>query len=98
MEANDLVFSMNENNQIMSAGFNINSQLLTKQLNGINLEEYIVPIGLAYNKSNTEKYIHNDHINVIDTDLYDKLVDLTIHKKSNTRKHKQKKNNKTKRH
>ena len=52
METHDLVFSVNEDN-IMSAGFNINSLLLKEQLNK-DFKDYMVPIGLAYKKETTE--------------------------------------------
>jgi len=99
MEASDLVFSINENNKIMSAGFNINSKLLKNQISkGNSLEEYIIPVGLSYNPKKPEKYIETDYNKVIDSDLYDKLVELTTYKKTKTKRNKAKLNkNKTKR-
>jgi len=102
MNATDLVFSLDENN-IMSAGFNINSQLLKKQLNKkINIEnEYILPIGLNISPMNREKYIPiEEEINVINGDLYDKLVEVAVKPiKSKTQRNvlKHNKKNKTKR-
>ena len=96
MNANDLVFSTNEDN-IMSAGFNINSLLLKKQIN-VNLENYAIPIGLTY----TQKEINNNDdgysSKVIETDLYDKLVEFATQpsNKRKSQKSRTKKNNKTK--
>jgi hypothetical protein len=96
MNANDLVFSTNEDN-IMSAGFNINSLLLKEQIN-VNLEKYMIPIGLAYKEK--EKEIINDDYSskVIDSDLYDRLVEFATQplNKRKSQKSKPKKNNKTK--
>jgi hypothetical protein len=93
MDSTDLVFSVNEDN-IMSAGFNINSLLLKEQL---SLKNYMVPIGLAY-KNNKEITEIGDYTSeVINSDLYDKLVDIaTQPKNKKTIKNIPKKNNKTK--
>jgi hypothetical protein len=96
MNANDLVFSTNEDN-IMSAGFNINSLLLKEQITS-NLENYAIPIGLAY----TPKEVNNNDVyssKVIETDLYDKLVEFATKplNKRKSQKSRPKKINKTKR-
>ena len=97
MNANDLVFSTNEDN-IMSAGFNINSLLLKEQINS-NLENYTIPIGLAY----TQKEINDNNdgytSKVIESDLYDKLVEFATQpsNKKKSQKSRPKKHNKTKR-
>jgi len=104
MNATDLVFTLNENN-IISAGFNINSQLLKNQLNSnINLDnnKYILPVGLLYTSQSREKYNPVDEeINVIPSDIYDQLVNFAIKpiKKSKTQHNRAKihKKNKTKR-
>jgi hypothetical protein len=94
METQDLVFSVNEDN-IMSAGFNINSLLLKEQLNK-NFKDYMVPIGLAYKKETTENNNNDYTSEVINSDLYDKLVDIaTQTKNKKSRKNIPKKNNKT---
>ena len=93
MDSTDLVFSVNENN-IMSAGFNINSLLLKEQL---SLKNYMVPIGLAYNNNKEITEIGDYTSEVINSDLYDKLVDMaTQTKNKKSRKNIPKKNNKTK--
>jgi hypothetical protein len=98
MNANDLVFSTNENN-IMSAGFNINSLLLKEQIN-VNLENYMIPIGLSCKEKEKEKENINDTYSskVIDSDLYDRLVEYATQplNKRKSQKSKPKKNNKTK--
>ena len=95
METHDLVFSINEDN-IMSAGFNINSLLLKEQLD-TTFKNYMVPVGLAYKREPTENNNNNDYNSgVIDSDLYDKLVDIaTQTKNKKSRKNIPKKNNKT---
>jgi hypothetical protein len=93
MDSTDLVFSVNENN-IMSAGFNINSLLLKEQL---SLKNYMVPIGLAYNNNKEITEIGDYTSEVINSDLYDKLVDIaTQPKNKKSIKNIPKKNNKTK--
>jgi hypothetical protein len=97
MNANDLVFSTNEDN-IMSAGFNINSLLLKEQIN-VNLENYTVPIGLLYTiKEKNDNDNDGYSSKVIDSDLYDKLVEFATHppNKKKSQKSRPKKNNKTK--
>ena len=96
MNATDLVFSTNEDN-IMSAGFNINSLLLKEQIN-VNLENYTIPIGLAYKE--TDKEMNGGYSSkVIESDLYDKLVEFATQSsnKRKSQKSRPKKNNKTKR-
>jgi hypothetical protein len=97
MNANDLVFSTNEDN-IMSAGFNINSLLLKEQIN-LNLENYTIPIGLAYKEKENDIISDSYSSKVIDSDLYDRLVDFATKpsNKKKSQKTKPKKNNKTKR-
>lgn len=98
MNANDLVFSTNEDN-IMSAGFNINSLLLKEQINS-NLENYTIPIGLAYTKKEiNDNDIYTSSSKVIESDLYDKLVEFATQpsNKRKSQKSRPKKNNKTKR-
>jgi hypothetical protein len=98
MNSNDLVFSTNEDN-IMSAGFNINSLLLKEQIN-VNLENYMIPIGLACKEKEKDKEMINDTYSskVIDSDLYDRLVEFATQplNKRKSQKSKPKKNNKTK--
>ena len=96
MNANDLVFSTNEDN-IMSAGFNINSLLLKEQIN-VNLENYMIPIGLACKEKDKEKINDTYSSKVIDSDLYDRLVEYATQplNKRKSQKRKPKKNNKTK--
>ena len=93
MDSTDLVFSVNEDN-IMSAGFNINSLLLKEQL---SLKNYMVPIGLAYKNNKEISEIGDYTSEVINSDLYDKLVDIaTQTKNKKSIKNIPKKNNKTK--
>jgi hypothetical protein len=99
METHDLVFSVNEDN-IMSAGFNINSLLLKEELDK-NFKNYMVPIGLAYKETKENNDYISDVIDseVIGSDLYDKLVDIaTQTKNKKSRKNVPKKNNKTNKH
>jgi len=96
MNNSDLVFSMDED-KIMSAGFNINSLLLKEQIDK-SLDNYLVPVGLAYKKTNEVKNDLNYSSNVIDSDIYDKLVEFATtgkKKKIVSKKNKQNNNKKT---
>jgi len=95
MNPSELVLLLNDD-KIISAGFNINSLLLKEQ---VNLKNYMIPVGLAYREEN-KKDNATFASNIIDTDLYDKLVDLATNKpskpKNKTKINKPKKNTKTK--
>jgi len=96
MDKADLVFSINED-KIMSAGFNINSLLLKEQIN-TKLENYMVPVGLAYKEDELRNGNNDYSSSLIDSDIYDKLVEFASQskkKKNTSKKHKTKKNNKT---
>jgi hypothetical protein len=89
---NDLVFITNENNQILSGGFEITSDSF--QNGGC-----IIPYGLLYNDKHKEPMnIYDDMNSIIEDDLYDKLLSLAMYPKNKTRQNKkQSKLRKTKR-
>ena len=92
MNPNDFVFITNENNQILSGGFELKSDSF--QNGGC-----IIPYGLLYNDKQKEPMnIYNDMNSIIDDDLYDKLLGLAMFPKNKTKNNKkQPKFGKTKR-
>ena len=87
MDQTDLVFITNENNQIISGGFEIKSKLL--QNGGC-----IIPYGLLYNDKQKETLnIYDDYNSTIEDDLYDRLLGLAMYEKP---KNKTRYNKKTK--
>jgi hypothetical protein len=101
ISSNDFVF-LTQNNEVISGGFKINSNFLNEQIQqGGGIEKsYVVPAGLLYNNV---KHIHKDlsikDSSTINSDLYDKLFDLVIHKKKKKtiNNHKQHEKRKTRR-
>ena len=89
---NDLVFITNENNQILSGGFELKSKSF--QNGGC-----IIPYGLLYNDKQKEPMnIYDDMNSIIEDDLYDRLLGLAMYPKNKTRHNKkQTKSGKTKR-
>ncbi len=92
MNPNDLVFITNENNQILSGGFELKSESF--QTGGC-----IIPYGLLYNDKQKEPMnIYDDMNSIIEDDIYDKLLGLALFPKNKTRNNKkQPKIGKTKR-
>jgi hypothetical protein len=92
MNPNDFVFITNENNQILSGGFELKSDSFE---NG----GCIIPYGLLYNDKQKEPMnIYDDMNSIIEDDLYDKLLGLAMYTKNKTRNNKkQTKIRKTKR-
>ena len=92
MNNSDLVFITNENNQILSGGFELKSDYF--QNGGC-----IIPYGLLYNDKQKEPMnIYDDMNSIIEDDIYDKLLGLAMYSKNKTRSNKkQTKHGKTKR-
>jgi len=92
MNTSDFVFITNENNQILSGGFELKSDYF--QNGGC-----IIPYGLLYNDKQKEPMnIYDDMNSIIEDDIYDKLLGLAMYSKNKTRSNKkQTKHGKTKR-
>ena len=92
MNTSDFVFITNENNQILSGGFELKSDYF--QNGGC-----IIPYGLLYNDKQKEPMnIYDDMNSIIEDDIYDKLLGLAMNPKNKTRNNKkQTKHGKTKR-
>jgi len=88
MDSKDLVFITNENNKIISGGFEIKSDFL--QNGGC-----IIPYGLLYHDKQKETMSIFDDLNsTIEDDLYDRLLGLAMYEKPKNKTRYNKKINK----
>ena len=105
---NDMVYNKDNEGNIYSNGFLINSLLMNNNCSVINsndndifdsntFENLAIPTGLYFMSSNNQitNHLNSDKINIIDDTLFSKLLDLQINSKEIKNKHrKSKKNNK----
>lgn len=102
----NFVYTKNKNGDIEAGGYKINNELLHNTINGGGaLTDIIVPAGLFVSKKILEKNKNvmsktEDSIDVIEEDLYSKLLNLVqpnskTNKKRKTKKTKRKIKNKT---
>ena len=96
----NFVYTKNKNGDIEAGGYKINNELLNNTINGGGaLTDIIVPAGLFVSKKILEKNKNvmsktEDSIDVIEEDLYSKLLNLV---QPNSKTNKKRKTKKTKR-
>ena len=84
----DLVFYRDENGDVHSCGFNINSILLKKSLeNNSKFVDLAVPVGIFYQEINNKSSEKDEEdAKEIEDDLYDRLLEFSVNKKQTRKK------------
>lgn len=97
--ANDLVFYKNENGDIQSGGYLIETLLKSTEQTGggsndSTFNDLCIPAGLLYMQSNPLQFMsHKQDEGVIDDSLFDKLFNMISVSSTFTKTHRQKTNN-----